>query len=355
MTVLQVCAFAAPNAGNFIASLTHLEQELAKKDIQTIYAFSDGAADKPWCKEIQMRTKVYFLPTAKARILPATYSIFRKIYQENDVSIVHSHFELYDIPATFMAPKGTKVFWHLHDAIKTHYTCAGITRKLLMRLQYSSLWQKVIVLSVSKEHAAFTAELGFNKDRIVYFPNGINTERIKRLAPQAKEPHFLLFGWEVHRKGVDLAIDAAKAAGSKFGQIRIVGQEECRKYIESRNDVVGIVYQPPVDDVNKLYQSSSAFLHISRSEGLSYALLEAIYAGLPVICSDIPENQFAREFRNVFFVGNESVEEISAMICNMARTPIIPSKEDIEYNGMIIDQTYSVQAWVRRLMELYLG
>ena len=94
MTVLQVCAFAAPNAGNFIASLTNLEERLAEKGIQTIYAFADGARDKTWCQEIQKRTKVYFLPTAHARILPKTYQLFKRIYQENDIAIMHSHFEL---------------------------------------------------------------------------------------------------------------------------------------------------------------------------------------------------------------------------------------------------------------------
>lgn len=55
---------------------------------------------------------------ARARILPKTYLLIKQIYNENDIDIVHSHFELYDIPVTIMAPKKVKVFWHLHDAIK---------------------------------------------------------------------------------------------------------------------------------------------------------------------------------------------------------------------------------------------
>jgi len=354
MTVLQVCAFAAPNAGNFIASLTHLENELSRRGIQTIYAFSDGATEKSWCREIQKRTRVYFLPTAKARILPETYKLFRRIYKENDIAVVHSHFELYDMPATLTAPGNVKVFWHLHDAIKTHYHCTGMGRKLLMRLQYSSLWKKVRLLSVSKEHAAFANKLGFSDKRITYFPNGINTMRIKRIVPKEQAPCFLMFGWEVFRKGVDLVVEAAKRAEHPFGRICIVGQDECRKYLQSRNDVKGIEYQPPVEDVNALYQSASAFLHISRSEGLSYALLEVIYAGLPVICSDIPENSFAKSFRNVCFVGNENVDEISNLICSMARTPLIPTEDDITYNREMIEREYSVSAWTKKLIALYL-
>lgn len=354
MTVLQVCAFAAPNGGNFIASLTYLENALVQKGIQTIYAFSDGAENKPWCREIQKRAKVYFLPTAKARILPQTYQIFGQIYRENEVTIVHSHFELYDIPATVMAPKRVKVFWHLHDALKTHYVSAGFARRLLMRVQYSSFWTRPVLLSVSKEHAAFAKNLGFKAKNICYFPNGINTARIQLASFLKKEPRFLMFGWEVVRKGVDLVIEAAKGLAPDRCQIQIVGQSECKKYMEAQHGVPCIVYQSPVEDVNTLYQTASAFLHVSRAEGLSYALLEVIYAGIPVICSDIPENQFAKAFRNVFFVKNQDVDAIREMICKLSKEPVMPSQEDVAYNREAIDREYSVQAWVKKLTALYL-
>lgn len=354
MTVLQVCAFAAPNAGNFIASLTHLEEKLAQKGIKTIYAFSDGAENKPWCREIQKRTMVYFLPTAKARILPRTYRIFRRIYRENDVSIVHSHFELYDIPATVTAPKNIRVFWHLHDALKTHYLSADFPRRLLMRLQYCSAWKRPKVLSVSKEHAEFVRILGFNASNISYLPNGINTARIQPATIKTDNLHFLMFGWEVIRKGVDLVIEAARALPSGCCQIRIVGQTECREYIEAHADIPCVYYQSPVDDINILYQDTYAFLHVSRSEGLSYALLEVIYAGIPVICSDIPENQFAKVFRNVFFVRNQSAEEIHEMIRRLINKLVMPLQEDVAYNRAIIEREYSVEAWSKKLTTIYL-
>ena len=65
MTVLQVCAYGADYSGNFIASLEALEDALKEKGIKTIYAFVEKASVKPWCKEIQTRTKVYFLPEAR--------------------------------------------------------------------------------------------------------------------------------------------------------------------------------------------------------------------------------------------------------------------------------------------------
>lgn len=354
MIILQVCAFAAPNGGNFIASLTHLENSLKEQGVETIYAFADGAEGKPWCQEIQKRTKVYFLPTAKARILPKTYQIFRKIYKENDIAIVHSHFELYDMPATVMAPKRIKVFWHLHDALKRNYQNGSISRKLITRIQYRFAGNRPRLLSVSEEHAEFARKLGFPAKQITFFPNGINIERIHTTPLQKTSNQFLMFGWEVIRKGVDLVVQAAGETQAEDFHIVIVGQDECKQYLSQYCSSEKVTFLPPVDNVNDLYSNTKVFLHVSRAEGLSYALLEVIYAGVPVICSDIPENKFASVFRNVFFVGNEDTNAIAAQIYHLAQWDGVMAEEDVCFNQKLIEHDYSVEAWSRKLINLYL-
>lgn len=354
MTVLQVCAFAAPNAGNFIACLTKLEYELEAKGIKTVYAFADGARDKLWCREIQERTDVYFLPTAKARILPQTYRIFRKIYAEQDVSVVHSHFELYDIPATVTAPKNVKVIWHLHDALKLNYRKSGALHKLLTRFQYACVGKRAQLLSVSKEHAKFAVQLGFPKRQVVYFPNGIHTERIQKTPLKKMENQFLMFGWEVQRKGVDLVVDAAGQLPGQSCRIVVVGQEECRAYLAQHNTSDIVEFHEPVDNVNSLFQTAKAFIHVSRAEGLSYALLEAIYAGLPVICSDIGENRFAEEFQNVFFVPCGDARAIREELEALIEWDGTMSPSTVDANRAIIEEAYSANAWVKKLIVFYL-
>ena len=354
MTVLQVCAFGAETPGNFIASLEALEKALANKGIQTIYAFVERAAEKSWCKEICNRTRVYFLPEAKARILPKTYQVLRKIYAENDVDIVHTHFELYDIPATLTAPKHAKVFWHLHDALKENYSKAGTPRKVLTRLQYGMLHGRATMLSVSEEHAGFANALGFPKNRTIYCPNGININRIQPLIRYKTDGYFLQFGWEVIRKGVDLVVQAMQLVNATNTQVIIVGQEKCREYLEINCSSPGVSFHEPVNNINELYHDAIAFLHVSRAEGLSYALLEAVYAGLPVICSDIPENRFAEVFRNIHFVSAENTKEIASMMDDIQMQPPTDTQADAEYNRSLIRRQYSLDAWVLRLLQLYL-
>lgn len=351
-TILQVCAFGAPNPGNFIASLLKLQEKMKEHGYETIYAFPEKAKNKEWCNELSKNSRMYFLPEAKARILPKTYQIFKRIYRENQVDIIHSHFELYDIPATVMAPKTAKIFWHLHDALEENYKKGSSSRKILTKIQYGAFVKKAVLLSVSREHASFAESLGFPKEQIYYLPNGINTEGIIPVNYANRSSDFLMFGWDVKRKGVDLAIDAMKYLNSDQMRIVVVGEQECKNYLE-QNSVAGIVYKEPVKNVNELYSKAKAFLHISRAEGLSYALLEVLYAGLPVICSDIPENHFAREFRGICFVKNEDPVGIAKMI-SCINSQGLYSKENVEYNRNLIEKRYSLNSWCESLLKFYL-
>ncbi|MBR7178120.1 MAG: glycosyltransferase family 4 protein [Oscillospiraceae bacterium] len=352
MTVLQVCAYGADYPGNFISALEHLEYALKEKGVGTVYAFVGRAADRDWCRRIQNRTKVYFLPEAKARILPETYGIFRQIYRENDISVVHSHFELYDIPATVMAKPGTKIFWHLHDAIGEGYSKTGLLHRILCRIQYGAVGRRATLLTVSQKHGAFAQQLGFPGKQILFTPNGIDTNRIKPVDVDAASAKMVMLGWDILRKGVDVALEAARNV-PEWARIVIVGYDDCAQYLREHRAPSCVEFQEPVKDINLLYADARAFVHVSRAEGLSYALLEALYAGLPVICSDIPENRFAGEFRNVEMIPVADPGALSDAICRILQDNRGPTKEDQAYNRSLIEARYSLHAWCRTVINHY--
>lgn len=126
-----------------------------------------------------------------------------------------------------------------------------------------------------------------------------------------------MFGWDVIRKGIDLLVSADRNGVLSSCDIRVVCQDVCREYLRAhRTEHIRFLEQ--VSDVNVLFRECKAFLHVSRAEGMSYALLEVIYAGLPVICSDIPENQVASAFDGIFWVPNENADEIAKQIKSSA-------------------------------------
>lgn len=354
MTVLQVCAFGADYSGNFIASLEALEYALKAKGIDTIYAFVGRAADKDWCRQIQKRTKVYFLPEAKARILPQTYRMFRKIYKENNVDIVHSHFELYDIPAAVMAKKSTRLFWHLHDPIVKHKGLRG----MLWQFQYGTVGKRATLLSVAEKYRDVVVSMGFPREQTHFLPNSINLNRVHTQRPaEEKTYQFLTFGWDFYRKGDDIilkACDKLEQEGYRF-RLLLNGNEktwpQLKEYLAGREPEY-LVTGDPVEDINVLFDNSELFIQASRRETFSYAVCEAAYAGLPVISSDIPGLEWAHDLPSVAFFENEDHEQLYRLMKNW-----LDHKETnpqaIAHTQEIVEARYSLRVWVEKVMKHY--
>ena len=355
MIVLQVCAFAAPNGGNFIASLTHLEHSLKEQGVETIYAFADGAEGKPWCQEIQKRTKVYFLPTAKARVLPKTYQIFRQIYQENDIAIIHSHFELYDMPATVMAPKEIKIFWHLHDPIDFHTT----NRKILWKLQYAVVGKRAQLLSVADKYREDVIGIGFPGEQTRTILNGIDLNRIQPLPEKEvqSEAVFLTFGWDFLRKGSDLIVDACNMLANEGYSFKLIlnGNESTWNALDAYLQGASpkwLMRGEPVNDINILYRKADLFIQASRRETFSYAVCEAAYAGLPVVCSDIPGLEWAHELPSVeFFQTEDTVALYKKMKSYLDGKQL--SAMQLERSKNIVIEKYSLNSWTAKIREAY--
>lgn len=354
MTVLQVCAYGADYAGNFVASLEALETELQKRGIQTIYAFIDRASGKEWCHRIQSRTKVYFLPEAKARILPKTYRLFQKIYKENKIDIVHSHFELYDIPATVTAPKNARVFWHLHDPI----TRGNGLRGALWHFQYGVVGRRAMLLSVSSFYRDTVVSMGFPARQTSVVLNGVDLNRVHAQEQSADRPFdFLTFGWDFDRKGDDLilqACDRLEQEGYRF-RLLLNGNErtwlKLEQYLKDRTPSY-LERGNPAPDINQLFQMSNVFIQASRRETFSYAVCEAAYAGMPVISSDIAGLEWAHELPSVTFFPNEDTQalyEIMKAFLDGKRVAESDQRKSRKY----IEETLSLKVWAEHIIQQY--
>lgn len=352
MTVLEVCAYAAPYEGNFIESLKALASELKTRGHRSVFAFPESAKSITWVEELGKTFDVFFLPLAKARIKPETYIALHRIYQQyDDLAVIHSHFELYDVPVSMTAPGHVKVFWHLHDALEMY---SSFRNRTIHRAQYGLFHRNARLLSVSEKHMRYVLRCGFPAVQAGLVPNGIDTERIRIVsnAFEDKEYDFLMFGWEFERKGVDLCIEAMHTKRLAC-RVAVVGTAETKRIIRERyGEVSGVEVIEPVTDINELYNNTRCFLHISRAEGLSYALLEAVYAGLPVICSDISENRFAERFSTVRMIRAENTDEIGEAMQTILERPG-NSKEEISAARKTIEDEFSISCWVKKILDEY--
>jgi glycosyltransferase involved in cell wall biosynthesis len=154
-----------------------------------------------------------------------------------------------------------------------------------------------------------SSQLGVPSERVRVIHNAIDPERCSSIPPadlsdlrtrlglELGAPMLLSVGRLVAQKGhVDLidCFPQVLAAAPK-AILLIAGAGPLRADLQSRIDRAGLAGRIKLlgarRDVPALYQLADAFVFPSRYEGLSVALVEALVNGLPIICSDIPQNR----------------------------------------------------------------
>lgn len=356
MNFLFVCAYAAPYKGNFINSLENLENELIKKGHKVIYGFIEKAEKQNWCKEIQKRTKVYFLKPSRFNL--KTYYQIRKIYKNEKIDIVHSHFELYDIPVKIMANKNIKIFWHLHDAID--YDNEDFIHKILNKLQYKYLSKNVKLISVCEYYRKQIIKIGMKEKNTITLLNGIDTSRIKFVKNDRKiEYDFYTFGWDYYRKGVDIIIKACAKLYEERKNFKLLlnGNESTWEELNklyTNNLPNWLLKQDFVEDINDTMKQIGCFIQASRRETFSYAIGEMSYAGIDVIASDIEGTKWAKELPTVKFFKSEDSNELYHIL-----KEFLENKEsshlvsDYNMSRDIIISKYSINNWTSKMLNIY--
>lgn len=156
-------------------------------------------------------------------------------------------------------------------------------------------------IAISQEIAGELLSLGIPSDKIFRIPNGVDPTRFKpttahnktllrrKLGLPAGKVIFLVVSRLVERKGLLELVTLWQQLQPPGAQLVLVGsgynqfdsvEAQLRQAVSNLDTVT---LRPPPDSIEQYYQTSDVYLTLSRSEGLSNALLEALASGLPVI------------------------------------------------------------------------
>lgn len=160
------------------------------------------------------------------------------------------------------------------------------------------------IVCVSEAEARNLRELGLPAARTHVVLNGVpavathgETERQDARRHLGIEPdaYVVLFvGSLIHQKNPQLAIEAAAIAQRSQPELvlLVAGEGVLRAELESHaGDGTRLLGHQR--DVEPLYAAADVLLNTSRWEGLSLALLEGLWRGLPLIVTDAPGNEEA--------------------------------------------------------------
>ena len=252
--------------------------------------------------------QVFYEPTVFSRYWGFSPQLARRLWLEStwaDVVLIHFHYQFASLAASWISrARGKPYVIFSHGSLNTHGLRArSRARKLfyLKLLEQKNFAQALFAAYHSPEE--MDASYRFGRCRVV--PNGIDPQAFQELPPvnYFRQQHnlekaliYLFLGRIDAGKGLDLLLPAFKKLLQVSGDSHLVvaganerGYAEQVRRLETELGLAGRVTMTGLitgQDKLAALQDADVFVLPSRSEGLSIAMLEAMYMGLPVVVTD---------------------------------------------------------------------
>jgi glycosyltransferase involved in cell wall biosynthesis len=266
---------------------------------RTTVCFSPVARRRPWLGAFDGIADVRFVDPSDLR--KATGALRAMLGdRRSGPAVLHTHFGQFDIAAALSARmRGrTVTIWHAHSG--SDPTNFPRLRTRGFAALFGRLIDEIICVSPQIYDAALIH--GFPPRVLRIVPNAIDTERFSLITDTERRDAraqlgldqrcrlALQFAWHWTTKGGDRML-AAAARLVTIKDLRIlivVGERPAdsprQQILEHRN----IIALSPRENVRDLFAAADVFVNCSRSEGMPYAVLEALSRGLPVLATELP-------------------------------------------------------------------
>jgi glycosyltransferase involved in cell wall biosynthesis len=221
-------------------------------------------------------------------------------------------------------------------------------------------------ISVSKH---YQAKLGISPKRITVIPRGRlsnafvgsaeNRTRVRQEFSAGDRLLLVSVGRQEYQKAHDILIQAIAVLGDLKEKIKLVIVGRDGNFSAHIHDVINrnhlqeyVILAGHRNDVPSILAAANIFVFPSRFEGLPGALIEAEAAGLPIICSEIPNNrEVAEENVNALFVAvDDSVslaQQIKLLVSNENKRKLFS-----ENSLVIFNQKYQLEEVHQRMEDL---
>jgi glycosyltransferase involved in cell wall biosynthesis len=343
--------------------LTATAREASDRGYETTIWLSSVARNRPWLTELNDVAEVRWLEGA-GRGLASLRTLQAALATQSGLAVLHTHFSTFDVLAALMRLRGSRsaVFWHEHSELAD-----GRVPRLRNGLRYAALGPLVDgILCVSPEIREALRARHAPAQKLRYFPNAVDSRRFSPPTPDERLTArrsldlpetarvVLHFGWDWHRKGGDLMLEAADILSAERDLVWLtVGAEDAEGLRDPRGAHPTIRRLAPTRDVRELYAAADLFLSCSRGEGMPFAVLEALACGLPVVGTDLPvQRDLLGGLPGAAVVPSNPGAIAQAVRAMASLTETDRLKHAAAARQRVVD-SYSLDSWARQLVDLY--
>lgn len=363
MRVIQVTDYGSPHAGAFVPMLDVALGGIRERGWQPLVTLPPRAREREWLPAFAAEhgDAVVFAPSEGRR--GARNWLADLIDAEPGPAILHAHWSVYDLAVASLARRrDVKAIWHFHTVLSES---ARVRARNRLRFLVASRHVERM-LCVSPHLAEAIRARGAPRDKVEYFPNGIDVARFPGpVAPAERAAARAALGlpadvtallhigrdWEL--KGGDVFLDALAQLGDGAVGLLVRGGERAQAEAAARGLADRVVVLEGTDDVRRLHAAADLMLATSRGEGMPFAVLEALSSGLGVVATDIPGHSLPGGGPPALRIEPIDPGAIAATAREMlARTPQEALAQGEQAHAWV-EAELGLDAWSARLMDLY--
>jgi glycosyltransferase involved in cell wall biosynthesis len=367
--ICHLSPFSSEYGGTFVDSLLHLARYCRDNiQLETMCIFPEAARSREWLKAFDAEgIRCEFIPRRRNVV-----SDVRLLLRELEPSIFHTHFSTYDLSPIFLklvSYRDSKIVWHYHNA--------GATTLLqrikdVIKIRFLARYFGVSCIAVGDGVFNSLIGAGLSAKNLLLVHNGINTSRFHSSSDVRKRARellgvsegqvvFLLLGWEPFRKGVDIFVKAAfdvVSTNSGKSLFLIVGRKETREFVAKLPEYTGLGSSvrviDPIEDFSSLVNGIDVLVSSSRSEGLPYAVSEAMATEKLVLCSDIPGmREIYGKSAGVWFFPTEDWKMLAALMQRIEVLPDVERDQLSKTSSEYVRTQLSLDVWVEKIAKIY--
>jgi glycosyltransferase involved in cell wall biosynthesis len=292
----------------------------------------------------------------------------RKFMRREEVDIVHTFFETANLWGALVTKLGGG------PLLVSSRRDMGILRSTKHRIAYRvlhPLFDSIVAVSAPVREACIRDE-GIAPDRVVTLYNGVEMDKIKASSGTTNvrtelglldASHVVTSVGHIRRfKGFDVMIRAAAKVCREFPKtiFVIVGAFYESDHVGELMELVrtlgisdNIRFAGAFDDVYSALNVSNVFCLLSRTEGFSNALVEAMACALPAVATRVGgAEETIVDGRNGFLVDSEDADAAAERILILLRSPELARKMGAEAQETVRTK-FTAQIMANTLAEHY--
>lgn len=231
---------------------------------------------------------------------------------------------------------------------------------IIIKLIKKSVIKNAYILCSSKNTQEYVESYGAKTEKCFVHPftslmkndistSLLNVETKSKLQQELGmiEPHIIIsVGQFIHRKGIDILINATKYLSGNIG-VYIIGGKPTVEYLDLKNKLnlsnLHFVDFLNKDELQQYYQASDLFVLPTREDIWGLVINEAMAVGLPVITTEkcLAGLELVEDYQNGFIIPIENEKELANKIQIIMDNPQV--RKQMSENSLKKIKRYNIE------------